>query len=150
MTAVDPLCVWLLLLGCFLLVNGISFIASPSQQVSGVLESSRAERSHNTRGWFGRRVQQDPLAVNLAEHVTATLGASYVALGMLTLLLSQGSQRRVAACVIVLWSAIQLLFFTPTCLEPSVADRRAAYHTAVVCLTAAAAALSAFRREPKP
>ena len=146
----DPLCIWLLLLGSFLTINGISFVTSPATQVSAVLSEKPRPPC---RGWFcedARRkataAERTASATELAEHVTATLGASYVALGLLTLGLSLTPLRRIGSLALVVWSSIQLVFLNPTFMDAAAAAQRLTFHGMVVGLTLAAMALSALRR----
>ena len=147
----DPLSIWLILLGSFLTINGISFVASPAKQVTAVLVDQPVP--HTCRGWGcgdARRgsmaAQHATTATQLAEHVTATLGASYVALGLLTLGLSLTPQRRIGSLALVVWSAIQLIFLNPTFMDAGILRQRLTFHAMVVCLTLAAMVLSTLRR----
>ena len=86
---IDPLCVWLALLGCFLIFNGVVFLSRPALQVSMVLSRSPLAAPPARRGlrsWLCRRRPSatpdlSSAAAILAQHMTQTLGATSEAHG---------------------------------------------------------------------
>lgn len=148
---INPLLIWLLLLGSFLLLNGISFILAPASQLRAVLPARVEEPS--PRWWKdGRKTASGrdyEFALAVAEHITSTLGASYLAMGLFILALAHGMHQRRAVFVVLVWSAVQLLFLKPTVLEAGAAFQRFAFHATVVGLTLGTAALSSLRQREK-
>lgn len=116
--------------------------------MAALTKSQSRQRSQSWLCGNSKYMRDDVPAVMLAEHVTATLGCSYIALGLLLLSVSQAPQRRLAAFVISVWSSIQLLFLAPAFLDPKAAAQRFTFHTMVVCLTLASFAVSMLRRAP--
>jgi hypothetical protein len=152
---IDPLSGWLILLGAFLVVNGVIFVSGARLQVQTIL--ARQNRPQSGSGWQQRlrniasRSEGQPdssvFATALAEHVTQTLGATYISLGLLAICLSLVPQRTrvLAALSLVVWSTIQLATAHPEFLSPREVANRTTFHGLVVFLTSASAALSALR-----
>ncbi|KAL1526576.1 hypothetical protein AB1Y20_015283 [Prymnesium parvum] len=139
--------IWLLLLGFFLLINGVVFMMAPVPQIEAAIAGRHEQRK---RPWWhvcgdpSPRVTTD-ISFSLVEHVTATLGASYVALGLLIIGLSPTAQQQFCLCVVLVWSSVQLFFLNPTILGPSATAQRITFHSIVIGLTVCTSIL-AFRR----
>lgn len=145
--AIDPLSCWLLLIGGFLVVNGVIFVTGAAHQVQSLLARQLQQPSapwHALRFWDRGRSDSDGFAIELAIHVTQTLGATYISLGLLAICLSAVPQtmRRLAALALVAWSSVQLVASEPAFLTPVEATNRVTFHGLVIVLTSAAALLS--------
>ena len=166
----DPLSCWLVLLGVFLVVNGGVFVSGARHQVHLILMRHQSqqpqpqqqpdqtrpawlerlrpmERLHALIGGSSTCVESDDVLTSMTEHITQTLGATYVSLGLLTICLAMTPRRtrRFAAFALVVWSTIQVLLSTPKFLGPVEASNRSTFHLVVIFLTTTAACLSSLR-----
>lgn len=148
---VNLLTCWLLLLGTFLVVNGAILVYSAKAQVNAILV--RRTLVHSRPEWLQKLLQiviegqmhvPYDVATSLAEHVTQTLGATYISLGLLAICLSLTSKLTgwFAAFALVSWSLIQLIISGPQFLSESEASNRTTFHTIVVLVTALATFIS--------
>ncbi len=146
----QPLRTWLVMLGLFLFANGVSLSARPGVALEALLSRGGAPETAEPRSRSLARPlswrRAPPPATEtglhgLAAHLVFTVGAAYVALGALSLLLGASAERRarlLGAQAFSTWSASQLLLSSPPPqLTAEDAARRFAVHATILATTTA-------------
>jgi hypothetical protein len=145
LSATAPLRMWLGLMGTFLLASSLTFVSQPAEQVDALMSHVRPERRRGlgcglfdgesaTLPWCSRSA---PLNVDaeFAVHLVRSLGATYGALGALSLALTFAplTQQVLAVLVLALWS-LASISSQPDFLPADDVRRRARFHCVVLCV----------------